>query len=723
MDPSRDFPVPPRHIGHQVRGERALVAADTLLMRADGWLARWVPEYLNPLAQAGRTANLALLVAVVSGILLLFWYSPSIQSAHDSLAAIQGRTLGGWVRALHRYASDLLMLLLLVHAARTFFARKFTGGRWLPWVSGIVLLGIVWFIGWTGYWLVWDQPAQITALSLVRLADFLPVFGEPMSRLFVADHLIPSLLFFVIFFLHMLVPLLIAVGLVFHLARLSRVRLLPHRALSWGLLIALGVASWLWPAPLDPPARMGVVPESLTVNAWYLAPVLLSLRLGDPALWGILIGATGLAVGIPWILGRRPVPASDPASIGRRQTTGQTVVDPDRCHACTQCVQDCPFGAVTMLPRVDPGPLDSVAWVDPSRCVGCAVCVGSCDSMAMDLPDFRAELLESGLVATTRRLVQSGGEVTVALVAADIDGGMAHFRATAWLELLPGYTVQAVPTASWVRPRLVERLLKAGASGVLIIREKRAEAQARDGGLWVEQRLLASRKPRFRPKLAGDYPQRWSVVDFDASRPAQLRSQAKRFRLHQDAPADAHSGHTAPLRSVMGSVLLLAAVIALAVFPSHCQVNNPIPSTPHFVFSFRAFGEPEAVGVIDPELEARRPVHMRGRPTAKPRRHEVKVRLLHQGRLLERSFAPKGVSRDGPAIGEWRLPLTAGPTHLQVELALSPESAPLVWEQRFLARERHLHVLLYDPAEGFLWLEDPDHHTPQVAGAAPKTHR
>jgi hypothetical protein len=194
-----------------------------------------------------QAANVALLVAVATGILMLVWYSPSLQFAYPSLAAIKGHTAGGWVRAMHRYSSDLMMLLLIVHAGRMFVAQKFSGARWLAWVSGIGMLGLVWFIGWTGYWLVWDQPAQQVAVSSIQLLDGLPIFGEPLGRLFVSDRTVPSLLFFVVFFLHMLLPLMIAIGLAVHLARVSRARLLPRRGLCFTLIAALCLAALLVP--------------------------------------------------------------------------------------------------------------------------------------------------------------------------------------------------------------------------------------------------------------------------------------------------------------------------------------------------------------------------------------------------------------------------------------------------------------------------------------------
>ena len=165
-----------------VRAARLFAAGDGLLTRADTLLERGLPRALNPLAQLGPAANAMLLLATLSGVLLLIWYSASVQSAWHSLADLGPRSFGGLVRSVHRYSSDLTMLLVLAHAARTLLARKFADARWLAWVSGLGLLGLVWFIGWTGYWLVWDQRAQLLALDSMKFLDVLPVFGEPMPK-------------------------------------------------------------------------------------------------------------------------------------------------------------------------------------------------------------------------------------------------------------------------------------------------------------------------------------------------------------------------------------------------------------------------------------------------------------------------------------------------------------------------------------------------------------
>ncbi len=673
--PGGSQPEPPA----AVRGESHLRQLDHVLAWIDGWLSRWLPAEYNPLAQAGVAANFALVVAVVTGVLMLIWYSPSVQFAYPSLEVLAGGTLGGWVRALHRYSSDLAMLLLVVHAGRVFVAGKFGNARWLPWVSGVGMLGLVWFIGWTGYWLVWDQPAQQVAVSSMRLLDGLPIFGEPLGRLFVSDRTVPSLLFFVVFFLHMLLPLAIAVGLAVHLARVSRARLLPQRGLWVALLGAMMVVSALVPPPLDPRAEMAVVAEHLTVDAWYLSPLALGLRFQHAGLWLVLFGGTLLGAMVPWLLGRRRAPAAY-----------QARVNPARCHACTQCMQDCPFDAIRMVPRADPRHFATEAFVDPARCVGCGVCAGSCDSEGIAMTWFDTRLEEARIERETAAATVANGSRWVAFVAGEIRSDLAPE--------LAGFQVHPVPTASWVRPKFLERLFTQGMRGALVVRDARAEAAARDGGRWVAERLTGERAPVLRPERAGAGV--WAVVDFDPSRPDELARTAAVFRGMAASGVRRHRPSRAA--AVTACILLVGAIAAAAVWPSHLRVTNPASGEPQLVISFKAFGEKQEASAPDPVAEAAKPVHMRGASTGKPRRADVVVRLTIDGVTDERVFGAKGVSRDGPAIGEWRQSWAAGEHRVVVEILTGGDAVPQRWEGTMRARERRLNVVSFEPASGFV---------------------
>src|SRR5690606_31595310 len=83
---------------------------------------------------------------------------------------------------------------------------------------------------------------------------------------------------------------------------------------------------------------------------------------------------------VPWWLARR-----------RSPPTYQATVNTARCFSCTLCSHDCPFGAITMVPRTDGKPFPSQAQIDPDRCIGCGICAGACDTQAIGLAWFDAQ--------------------------------------------------------------------------------------------------------------------------------------------------------------------------------------------------------------------------------------------------------------------------------------------------------------------------------------------
>jgi ferredoxin len=405
---------------------------------------------------------------------------------------------------------------------------------------------------------------------------------------------------------------------------------------------------------------------------------------------GEIFGTTAFAAAVPWLLGRRRAPASY-----------QAVVEESRCHACTQCVQDCPFDAITMVARTDGKRFPSMAFVDAAKCVGCGVCAGSCDSEGISLPWFdtrREEARIENEIASTRG---AGGPAWVAFVAGDIEGPLALFAATKRRERLPHYQVHFVPTASWVRPKFIEQLLRSGVAGILIVRDARAEAAARDGNQWVSARLTAERKPVYRPDRAGG-SSAWNVVDYDPARPATLQRAAALFRTGATAGASVSVSATRrPVPVLIAGTVLAIVLTATLITPSQLRVRNPAPAGPEFVFSFKALGEHVAASAPDAAAEAAKPIHMRGRSAEKPQRAPIIVRVTIDGLTEERTYRAKGISRDGPALDEWRQPLTPGNHAITIDVVTGSASAPRRWSGVVHAETRRLHVVTFEPDAGF----------------------
>lgn len=108
----------------------------------------------------GIMTTVLFLALVITGVLLMLYYKPSVESAYDSIRDIQyvvptGRIL----RNMHRWSAHGMLALLILHMARTFYTAAYKRPREFNWVIGLVLLAVTLGLSFTGYLLPWDQLA------------------------------------------------------------------------------------------------------------------------------------------------------------------------------------------------------------------------------------------------------------------------------------------------------------------------------------------------------------------------------------------------------------------------------------------------------------------------------------------------------------------------------------------------------------------------------------
>ncbi|MFQ6044958.1 MAG: cytochrome b N-terminal domain-containing protein, partial [Gemmatimonadales bacterium] len=309
------------------RLERAAVAllapADRLMNRLYGW------RY-NPLYHSGALVVALMVILFVTGIYLLLFYR--IGSPHASVERLSDQVwLGSWIRSLHRYASDAAVVAAVIHMFRVFAERRSWGPRALAWVSGLVLLFVIFVAGWTGYVMVWDVQGLVLAREGARFLDALPFFSEPIQRAFVGDREIPSAFFFLNLFLHVALPVGLIIILWIHVSRAARPGLLPPKGLLWGVTGLLVAMSVMWPVVSGPAADLLRVPPRAPFDLFY--SFFLPLTKGLPASWVWLLGGgvTLVLMLVPWWVAP-PKPARPELS----------VVNQELCDACEQCYQDCP---------------------------------------------------------------------------------------------------------------------------------------------------------------------------------------------------------------------------------------------------------------------------------------------------------------------------------------------------------------------------------------------
>ncbi|MCC6465749.1 MAG: cytochrome b N-terminal domain-containing protein [Planctomycetes bacterium] len=659
-----------------LRGDAALALGDRAWLRAETLLGLLLPRNANPLAWTGALSAWSFFVAAASGVLLLFWYDASVNLAYDSIAAMEAQPWGGgFLRTLHRYSSDACVLFAVLHGLKVLLARRLTGARALAWVSGLLLLGLIWLDGWLGYWLTWDQRAQAVAAASARVLDALPLFPEPLQRSLLTNADVNTLIFFVIFFVHVLLPVPLCILLWIHLVRVRKPRLLPPRGLAIGVTVAMAVLSVLLPAQLAGRADMAVYPEGFDIDWFYLVALPLAERLPGWAFWAVAAGSLVVLSSLPWVLARKRRP---PATVDTR-----------RCGGCTQCVQDCPYDAATMV--VADGREHKVSLIDPNRCVSCGVCVGSCDPGAIDFETLDRREVRQRI----DRWQREQPALNVAFLCADSAGrAFAFNEQSGEAPELPGWRVVGVPCASWLHFGMVEQVTRKGGR-VLLSGCGGVEPRCRLGSEITALREAGEREPHLRN--ARIPAASFAFVEFNSVQAKGLKAAAAKL-----ADGAAPAAPALPLwRVAAGAVLALLVFGGATWLLSDFAYLEPARPGSALVVSFKQAGaqteEGEAVQSTLPHMQG-----MKKRVELLP----VRLRVSVDGQVVhEASYEARGVRKNSASIAIEELAVAPGLHRVRIEIGSTADAA----QYNFAAEETlefgagRRRVVQFEESTGFRW--------------------
>ncbi len=455
-------------------------------------LARAFGPVENPLNHLGALIIFFCWIVLISGIWLLIFFRTSVAGAFESLEYLTYEQwyLGGIMRSLHRYASDAAIAALFVHIVKEFAFDTYRLKRWFSWVTGVPLVWMVFALGVTGYWLVWDELAQYVAITSAELLDRLPIFTDSMAGNFLSDSVLSDRFFTLMAFLHLVgLPIFLVFGIWLHVFRLSRPSINPPRQLMAGTLLCMLVLSFVFPAVSQDKADLATATQSVDLD-WFYLHVFPLVQLTSPGIvWLILVGVSCLICFAPWL---PPGRLAEPA-----------IVDLANCNGCERCAADCPFGAIQMQARSDGRRYEQEAVVDSDLCTRCGICVGACPTATpfrsqgdlipgIDLPELTAADLRKQILAVAGKL--SGNRRVLSFCCSG--------SSTAEKLRTAGEAIVEVKCMGQLPPPYFDFVLSRDlADAILLTGCSDGRCRYRFGTHWTEDRVNRRRDPHLRKRI------------------------------------------------------------------------------------------------------------------------------------------------------------------------------------------------------------------------------
>jgi cytochrome b6 len=164
------------------------------------------------------------LILVITGILLMLYYHPSVPQAYADMKDLQFVVSSGvFLRNLHRWSAHAMVFLVFAHMFRVFYRGAYRPPREFNWAIGVVLLLLTLLLSYTGYLLPWDQLSFWAVTVGSNIASAVPVFGSKIRFLMLGGNLVNANALLRFYVLHcMILPLTALAFVAIHFWRIRK---------------------------------------------------------------------------------------------------------------------------------------------------------------------------------------------------------------------------------------------------------------------------------------------------------------------------------------------------------------------------------------------------------------------------------------------------------------------------------------------------------------------
>ena len=127
----------------------------------------------------GGISFLLFLILTISGVLLMFYYRPTVELAYQDMKDLEfAISFGKILRNMHRWCAHGMVTIVMLHMIRVFLTGSYKKPREFNWAIGVILLKLTLFLSFTGYLLPWDQLAIWAVTVGTNMAAATPIIGN-----------------------------------------------------------------------------------------------------------------------------------------------------------------------------------------------------------------------------------------------------------------------------------------------------------------------------------------------------------------------------------------------------------------------------------------------------------------------------------------------------------------------------------------------------------------
>src|SRR5213594_4338031 len=118
------------------------------------------------------------LVETITGVLLMFYYRPTVEFAFNDIKDLREQVPIGIMREMHRWGAHAMVITVWLHMLRVFLTGSYKPPREFNWNVGVILLVLTLLLSFTGYLLPWDQLAMWAITVGSNMARATPLLGN-----------------------------------------------------------------------------------------------------------------------------------------------------------------------------------------------------------------------------------------------------------------------------------------------------------------------------------------------------------------------------------------------------------------------------------------------------------------------------------------------------------------------------------------------------------------